>query len=238
MTLTVLGCDGSWPGPGGAGSGYLVTVGRTRLLLDAGPGVFAVLQTVMDPADLDAVLISHHHPDHWTDLNGLATHARFALHRPAIDVFAPERVPEQSRLRSNEALAWHAVADGDTVEVGEARATFHRTDHVPDTLAVRVEGGGRALGYSADSGPRWPLAALGTGLDLVLCEATYTEEHEGVAQHMSGRQAGEQARQAEARRLVITHRWPTIDAGAVAREAERSFGAPIEQAASGKEFDV
>jgi ribonuclease BN (tRNA processing enzyme) len=69
-----------------------------------------------------------------------------------------------------------------------------------------------------------------------LCEATYTAEHEGTAGHMSGRQAGESARQAEARRLVITHRWPTVDAAAVAKEAEAAFGGPVEQATIGREF--
>jgi len=61
VVLTVLGCDGSWPGPGGAGSGYLLRVGGTHLLLDAGPGTFAVLQTLVDPSEVDAVVISHHH---------------------------------------------------------------------------------------------------------------------------------------------------------------------------------
>jgi ribonuclease BN (tRNA processing enzyme) len=61
-------------------------------------------------------------------------------------------------------------------------------------------------------------------------------DHEGNAGHLSGRQAGMQARQAAARRLVITHRWPTIDALAVATEAEAAFGRPVEQAAIGKEF--
>ena len=103
------------------------------------------------------------------------------------------------------------MTDGDRLRIGELECSFHRTDHSFETLAVRIDGGSRSLGYSADTGPDWPLAELGIGLDLVLSEATYTVEHEGTAGHMSGRQAGEQARRAGARRLVITHRWPTID---------------------------
>ena len=76
-------------------------------------------------------------------------------------------------------------------------------------------GGGRTLGYSADTGPGFRLVELGAGLDLLLSEATYTFEHEGTADHMSGRQAGAQAREAEAKRLVITHRWPTIGSAAL-----------------------
>jgi ribonuclease BN (tRNA processing enzyme) len=82
------------------------------------------------------------------------------------------------------------------------------------------------------------LADLGTELDLVLCEATYTTDHEGTAGHMSGRQAGEQAKRAAARRLVVTHRWPTVEASAVITEAEETFGARVEQAVIGKEFKL
>ena len=88
-------------------------------------------------------------------------------------------------------------------------------------------------------GPAGRSDELGTGLDLLLCEATYTAEHEGTAGHLSGRQAGAAARAAGARRLVITHRWPTVDAhGRWPKEAEAAFGGPVEQATIGKEFTL
>ncbi len=236
LSLTVLGCDGSWTGPGGAGSGYLVTAGDTCLVVDTGPGTFANLQRHIDPASIDAVIITHHHPDHWTDLYAIDTHARFALHGRSMPLFAPVGLGGRAQLDRTPTFDLQAVTDGDTVRIGDLACRFCRTDHSFETLAVRIDGAGRTLGYSADSGPGWSLSRLGTGLDLVLCEATYTSEHEGTAGHMSGRQAGEQARGAGARRLAITHRWPTIDAVAVASEAEAAFGGPVEQASIGKEF--
>ena len=236
LTLTVLGCDGSWPGPAGAGSGYLVSGGGTRVMIDAGPGTFANLQRHVDPVSIDAVIITHHHPDHWSDLYALDTHARLALHGRRVPLFAPAGLGDRARLDRTSTLDWRVVTDGDTMRVGGLSCSFHRTDHTFETLAVRIDGPACAVGYSADSGPGWSLAELGTGLDLVLCEATYTSEHEGTAGHMSGRQAGEQARRAGARKLVITHRWPTIDAASVVAEAEAAFGAPVEQASIGKEF--
>lgn len=238
VTLTVLGCDGSWPGPGGAGSGYLLRVGATVLVLDAGPGTFAVLQSVIDPAEIDAVVISHHHADHWTDLYAIETQARFCGRRTALPVYAPAEVAERAGVERTPTLEWRTVAHGDRAGIGEVSCAFHRTDHAGETLAVRIDGGGRALGYSADSGPAWSPEVLGTGLDLLVCEATYTAEHEGTAQHMSGRQAGSAARAAGAKRLVITHRWPTVDAREVAEEAESAFGGPVEQAAIGKEYTL
>ncbi len=229
-SLTVLGCDGSWTGPGGAGSGYLVESPRARLLVDAGPGTFAVLQEHLDPSELDAVIVSHRHDDHWSDLVTIDTHARYASGRTGLPVFAPEGLAEHARLLASPSFEWHPVAPGEAVQIGDLTVTFRRTDHGVETLAVRIEGGDGTLGYSADTGPGWALSELGTGLDLVLCEATYTEEHEGTARHMSGRQAGAQARSAQAQRLVVTHRWPTIEAEPVVAEARSAFGGPVEPA--------
>ncbi|MGH9079337.1 MAG: MBL fold metallo-hydrolase [Acidimicrobiales bacterium] len=236
LVLTVLGCDGSWTGPGGAGSGYLVESARTRLVIDTGPGTFAVLQQHMDPAAIDAVIISHHHPDHWSDLYMMGSHARFALQRTGLPVYAPAGLARRAHLEDSRTFEWHRVTHGDSIGIGDLGITFRRTEHSFETLAVRIDGSVCALGYSADTGPGWRLVDLGSGLDLVLCEATYTIEHEGTADHMSGRQAGEQAREAQARRLVITHRWPSIEASDVATEARGAFGGPVEQAEPGKGF--
>ena len=236
LSLRILGCDGSWTGPGGAGSGYLVSSGGTHVLLDLGPGTFANLQLHLDPALVAAVVITHRHPDHWTDLYSLANHARFALGRESVPVYAPTDLVARTGLGASSALDWHPVSEGESAHVGALRLSFHRTDHPVETLAVRVDGAGRALGYSADSGTRWALSELGSDLDLALCEASYTVEHEGTLGHMSGRQAGEQAVRACVRRLVLTHRWPTIDASSVLSEAEGTFGKPVEQAAIGKEY--
>jgi ribonuclease BN (tRNA processing enzyme) len=130
------------------------------------------------------------------------------------------------------------VGDGEGADIGGWRLRFSRTDHGPVTLAVRLEGDGATLGYSADSGPGWSLRALGTGLDLALCEATYLKDREGMLQHMSGRQAGSTARAAKARRLVVTHRWPTVAAEAVRAEAAEAFGGPVAQAAVGRGYSL
>jgi ribonuclease BN (tRNA processing enzyme) len=68
MQLTVLGCRSGMPSDGQASSGYLVTTAGARLLLDCGPGLATKLDAVIDPADLDGVIISHFHLDHCYDL--------------------------------------------------------------------------------------------------------------------------------------------------------------------------
>ena len=72
------------------------------------------------------------------------------------------------------------IGDGDTAQVGPARWSWSRTDHPVETLAARVEVGGRALGYSADTGPAWELSSLGEGIQLALVEATLSLQDEGI----------------------------------------------------------
>jgi ribonuclease BN (tRNA processing enzyme) len=239
LTLTVLGCSGTYASPGNACSGYLVADGSTTVWVDAGSGTLANLQRHLALDAVDAVVLSHEHPDHWTDLEAFFNVCRFVTEREGIPVYAPESVKHQTYNEDESPyFAWHDVADGDRADVGSMTFTFSRTDHGPETLAMRIEGGGRSLGYSADTGPQWSLAALGPDLDLALCEATFLREQEGVAQHLSGRQAGASAREAGARRLVLTHIWPTVDVERSRTEATAAYGGPVDVAVTNERYEL
>lgn len=238
LTVTVLGCSGSYAGPGGACSGYLVEDGTTRVWVDAGPGTLANLQTHIGFDDLDAIVISHEHPDHWSDLEGWQVVWRYRLKRRDFPVYAPAGLRERTYDPDSPAFAWHTIDDGDAVRIGTMHFTFRRTDHGPVTLAMRIDAGGRSLGYSADTGPAWSLAALGPGLDLALCEATVPIEEEATMQHLSARQAGAQARAAGAGQLVLTHLWSSLDPGEARSRGSEAFGAPVELAAVGARYEV
>jgi ribonuclease BN (tRNA processing enzyme) len=216
----------------------LLDDGTTKVWVDAGPGTLANLQRHMRLEDLDAVVLSHEHPDHWTDLEGWAVVCQYRLERAGFPVYAPAGLREHTYRPDSPALAWHEIAGGATVDVGTMRFTFSRTDHGPETLAMRVEAGGRTLAYSADTGPAWSLDALGPGLDLVLCEASLSIEEETTMQHLSARQAGAQARSAGAGRLVLTHVWATLDPGEAQWRGSQAFGAPVELAAVGARYEV
>jgi ribonuclease BN (tRNA processing enzyme) len=237
LSVTILGCAGSYPGPGGACSSYLVRSSTTTLWLDAGSGSLANLQRHVGILDVDAVVLSHEHPDHTGDLAGFYVACKYYLHRDRVPVYAPASVAD-TLYYSGPPIDWRKVADGSEAEVGDLRLTFSRTDHGPETLAVRVDGDGRSLGYSADSGPAWSLAKLGPGLDLALCEATYLSDSEGRAQHMSARQAGQSAREAGVGRLVLTHQQPGVDPEAVRAEGAAAFGRDVEVAVVGAEYEA
>jgi len=240
LTVTVLGCDASYPSPGGACSGYLVESGRTRLWLDAGTGTMASLQSVTDVMAIDGIVLTHAHPDHWTDV--LVYHHLVKYYRPRerVPVWSPARVQELCGAVNGELapLDWSVVDETSKVTCGDLSISFSRTDHGPETLAVRIDGGGVAVAYSADTGPAWSMTSLGDGIGLALVEATLDAAHEGVVQHLSGRQAGLMAEEAGARALVITHVDPEVAGEEQLSAAKTTFRGPVSLATPRARYEV
>ena len=230
MELTVLGASGSYGSRSGACSGYLLREGDTTIWMDCGNGTFPLLQEYIDPGDLSAVVISHEHPDHCSDIYGLHVMLRYALEQDGLPVFAPEGAEERlGCLVANwgDTFEWNGIGEGDKARVGAIDLRFSRTDHPPPTFAVEAAAGGRRLVYTADTGPAWSVDAFGSGADLVLSEASYLHDNIPIDIHLSARQAGAAAREARAHRLVLTHIWPQVDPEASVAEGSEAFGEAV-----------
>ena len=241
LTLTVLGCSGTYPGPGDACSGYLLRAGATAVVVDLGAGTLANLQAHIDPRQVDAVVLSHEHPDHWLDLTLLRNALRYVFGVGDLAVYGTagtERLAATLLEELAPTLAWHTIGPGDAVDVGPVALRFGLTDHPVETLAVRAEAGGRAVLYSADTGPAWQVGDLGDRVDLLLCEASLRPGDEGEVQHLSARQAGALARGMGAGRLLLTHVVPGVDPEAQRRDAAAAFGGPVEVATTGATVTV
>lgn len=245
LTVTVLGSSGSYPGRHRACSGYLVQGGGTTVWMDAGGGTMSNLQKHIRLDEVDAIVLSHEHPDHWADVNGFQVACSYGEGPDRVPVYAPASMHDMAYKFNKSPLEWQTVTDGSVVQIGGQSWTFSRTDHPPETLASRVEVEGAAFGYTADTGTAWAPAEFLRGLDLLLAEATFQDEdaaevakESGEVGHLSARQAGELARAAGIKRLVITHIWPTHDVEISRRQAEEGFGGPVEVANDGDRFVV
>jgi ribonuclease BN (tRNA processing enzyme) len=231
MELTVLGCSGSYGAPPvGACSGYLVRDGDVAIWMDCGNGSFVTLQQHIDPVELDAVVITHEHPDHCVDIYGLHVLNRYALEREGLPVFAPDGADRRLGALVHNwegTFEWHAMSDGGTASVGHVDLRFSRTDHPPPTFAVEAEAAGRRLVYTADTGPDWSVGAFGDGANLVLSEASYLHDDRPTDIHLSAHQAGIEARKAGAERLMLTHLWPRVDRTLSFAEGSEAFGAAV-----------
>ena len=183
--LHVLGCAPASGNPGEPCSGYLVTAGGSRILLDCGPGVLSSL-LARDAAPLDAIVLSHLHFDHVADLIPLGFAHVFGLASewkpPAL--YAPPG--GEARLaalceasgarrgspRRQRAYGRRVRPRRAALAIGDARLTFRELIHPGVSHAIRVEAGGGALVYSGDTAVTPALGEHAAGADLLLTEAT------------------------------------------------------------------
>ena len=245
MRLTVLGCSGSFPGPGAACSSYLVTHQGFALLVDLGNGALGELQRYLDPRDVDAVFLSHLHADHWLDLVPFA-HAR--RHHPdgRVPPVLPVFAPTSERERITGAIGRPADALRDVFELrepadvtlGPFRIEVARTRHPVEAYAARVSASGKTLVYTADTGPFAELAAFARGADVLLAEAGFAGPGNPSDVHLTGPQAGALARDAAAELLVVTHIAPWHDAADQLELAGAAFGGPAVLARPGLAIEI
>ena len=240
MELTVLGMSGTWPPPGGATCGYLVTHEGTSIWLDAGTGTMSRLQQHVAIGDLDAIVISHGHPDHFVDTIP-AFYARHygKLGEPGLPFYSPPGfvdlisllVSEDGKNVMAEAYAFTTVHGGDSFEVGSINVDVKEMTHIGvHALGYRLEADGQVLAYTGDTGPCEAVVDLARGADLLLAEASYQEDSEIFPFHLSAKQAGEHAALAGVRHLVLTHLTPGLDPEVSQAEAAETFDGIVEVA--------
>lgn len=250
MKLTVLGCSGSMPGPDSPASGYLIEADGYRLVLDLGHGAFGALQNYVDPADVDAIVISHLHADHCIDLTAYVVALRYG--GEGFGMRGPERRiplvgvpgtrdrleaaydPLARKLGLHQLFSFATPAAG---ELGPFRMSYAPVNHPTPTNAVRIEWKDRSLVYSADTGESAALVELAEGADAFLCEASVGRDEELIPDlHMTGRMAGEHADKAGVERLIVTHVPPWNSRQDAADDAAAAFHGPVEMAFAGAEY--
>ena len=159
------------------------------MLVDCGRGVVMRLAAAgVLPIGLSAVLLTHLHSDHITDLNDVVTtHWVMSSGPVPLHVFGPpgtrqvvEGVLAMLALDQEYRLAHHADLDhrptidvvevepGDAFEVADVRVSVHRTDHRPvaPTVGYRVEHDGKVAAIAGDTIPCPELDELCKGADL------------------------------------------------------------------------
>ena len=220
MKLTVVGCSPAWPNPGGAQSGYLVN-GTGNLLLDCGPGVLARLRQHDPWPQVDAIVITHFHLDHWGDLVPWVWGSMYLQARGDAPARAAVWVPPGgiqmlgefgSRLgfpdMFERVFGVHEYTPGEPFVAAAHTVIATRVPHYRlDAYALRVAGD-KTVTYSGDSGPSDALAEAARDADLFVCEATLLRgELDGEPRgHLALDEALAAYEASGAKRLLLTHR--------------------------------
>ncbi|MFC4591889.1 MBL fold metallo-hydrolase [Sphaerisporangium corydalis] len=274
MKLTVLGGSGAWPTAEEACSGFLVEHDGFRLLMDVGyatlPRLLGLPAADRTPAGLgttgsrdtthgqgstgggmtagqvDAVLISHGHPDHCADLNPLLRARTYCAEpAPPLPVYtlpgALDAVLALDRPGMlDDAYVLHDFQAGDRFEVGPFTVGTRLLPHSVPNAGLRLTAGGRTLTYTGDSGPSPEVVTLARDADLLVAEATFLDPPPGDAARYLGnaRQAGSQAAQAGAARLLLTHLQPGTDPDRARETAAGTFPGRVGVASGGLTVDL
>jgi ribonuclease BN (tRNA processing enzyme) len=263
VRITVLGKSPSWQDAGGACSGYLVQDAGHVLLLDCGNGVFSKLRDHVDYVNVDTVLVSHMHADHFLDLVPFSYALTYAPRQQPVpvagwpgtteparpDLYAPIGASEKFRQivgcwgqdsLVEGAFTIHEYQPWDEFEAGPLRVRFCEVPHYVPTFAVELSSnGGTRFTFSADCSPNHELVEFASQTDLLLIEATLPRpERTGERGHLTPAEAGEHGRQAGAKRLVITHFSDELDPEWAREEAAAAFGGPVEMAHDGAIYTV
>lgn len=263
MKFTVLGKSPAWQDTDGACSGYLITEGDTSVLLDCGSGVFAKLRKYIDYVDVDAIVISHLHADHFADLIPYGFALRFAPRQQPVPIdpwpgtdnparpklFGPpgstrflEQIDSTWSLGSHfeRAFEVNEYDPEEQLEIGPLSISFREVPHYITTFAMDVNDpkGGR-LTYGADCCPNDALVEIAADTDLLLAEATLPRpERTGIRGHLTPFEAGEHAEKANAKELVLTHISDELDPEWAIAEAKKAFGGPIRVAFEGLQIEL
>ena len=188
MRATVLGGGAAGPNPGAGCSGYLASSGAARIVLDLGPGTLAELLKHAAPREIDGIVLSHMHQDHWLDLIPLRYRlkygpnndgARIPLHLPpggdavlnaVASVFDEDGAPERFFADVFDLQTYDPDAG---LMIGDLPISFAPSVHPVPCWMIRIEHRGGDLGYTADTGVNPAAASFLKGVRCLLVEATF-----------------------------------------------------------------
>lgn len=247
--LFIAGSSSAVPRPGRANSGYLFDAGGCRIAIDFGTGAFSRLREQLEPTQLDAIVISHMHADHFFDIVPLRYALRYEMERAqplpiylppgGIDVVNTIGNPlKESPDFYDGVFAMREYSPDETLHIGNCSIRFAPTVHYIPAYAMRIEAGSVVFGYSADTAPCDAVPELVRDAALFLCEAAlgaHGKEH-GQRGHLNAGEAGEMAQRAGVRRLVLTHYSAKAEPQALAEAAAAAFSGKIAVADDGMEF--
>ncbi len=228
----------------------LLEAGGFRCVVDLGLGALhGLLRTGVAHGAVDALLLTHHHPDHLAELLPFlfaATYGQPPRHRPLQIAGSPGSLAAVERLAESqegwlEARSYPRTTTplrpGDELALGPLRVRAGAVSHIDSSLAYRVQTDSTSVVISGDTGPSASLEDLvARGADLLFLEASLAPGEEGDG-HLTAAQAGALAHRAGAGHLVLVHLYPAADAADPGAAAAAAFGGPVTVAEDGMEWE-
>jgi ribonuclease BN (tRNA processing enzyme) len=221
------------------------------LLLDLGSGAAGKLRESIEYRELDAIVISHMHADHFFDLvpfryglkfGGASPEDRVPLFLPpggakALEALRKAVAPDSPQRFFDALFTVKEYDPSAELSIKNLRVRFAKTRHYIDAFAMRVESGAASLTYSADTAPCNGVVELARKTSLFLCEAALgLGSEEGERGHSSAEEAGKMAQAASVKSLLLTHYPDGYSAHALVAAARSRFPGSVNAAEDGTEI--
>jgi ribonuclease BN (tRNA processing enzyme) len=248
MQLIVVGAGPAYPGRrGAAASSYLLRTAGATLLLDMGQGSFSNLAAEIEPSTLQAILVSHLHPDHFVDLVPLRHYLRWEFEPPRhVRVVGPSGLTDRIDGLHAEPGFTAVTLDVEPLTAGKRQiegVTIEsiRVFHTDDSFAFRISenGSGPGLVYSGDCGRADDLLPLIHPGDTLLSEASFgSDPVPPGAEHITASEAARVASAGGAARLLLTHLLTGHSRADTLAAAQAAFSGPIQLVTEGDRFEI
>jgi len=219
VTVRFLGCGDAF----GSGGRFLTCIDvhapEARFLLDRGASsLIAMKRFGVDPAAIDAILVTHLHGDHFGGLPFFLLDAQFVARRTRpLTIAGPPGLAERTRAAMEVffpgsagidlrfPLEWVELPERAETSLGALAVTPFAVVHASGApaYALRVAVGGKTIAYSGDSEWTDALIDVAQGTDLFVCEAHTYEQR--VPYHLPYRTLLDHKGRLSSRRLVVTH---------------------------------
>ena len=231
MKLTVLGRSGGFPAAGGATSGYLLEIDGSYILIDCGSGVLANLFRFIQLEELAAIILTHLHYDHISDIQVLKyaidlsrKHGRDIRPIPVFAPATPELVVDS--LQGDGDLIIGQITNGMAVPLFGATVRFYLMEHPVETYGLSIEKAGRKLALTADTVPCANLQPLLQNADLAVMDAGSIERLRlPRMMHVTAAECATLAAAGNVQQLLLSHLLPLLDPAEILAEAAQIYPA-------------